>query len=169
MADQARARKFADRIKVLVAETLERRIKDPRLGFITVTDVRVTGDLHEATVFYTVFGDLEEREASAAALESAKGMLRSEVGRQLGVRFTPTLTFMVDAVPETADAIDELLRIAAEADAAVQSVAVGASYAGDPDPYRQPVDAVPDDDSDADDSDADDADADGAAEPEPTP
>jgi len=159
MADQARARKMADRIKVVVAETLERRIKDPRLGFITVTDVRVTGDLHEATVFYTVLGDLEERQASAMALESAKGVLRSEVGRQLGVRFTPTLEFVVDAVPETADTIDELLRVAAEADAAVQMVAATAAYAGDADPYRVPADEIViddvDDESDDDQSDAD--------------
>ena len=109
MADQARALKLADRIKVVVAETLERRIKDPRLGFVTVTDVRVTGDLHEATIFYTVLGDEEAHSESAAALESAKGVLRTEVGKQTGVRFTPTLAFVLDAVPETADAIDELL------------------------------------------------------------
>lgn len=136
MADQARALKLADRIKVVVAETLERRIKDPRLGFVTVTDVRVTGDLHEATIFYTVLGDDEAHAESAAALESAKGILRSEVGKQTGVRFTPTLTFVLDAVPETADAIDELLRQAAAADAQVHAVAEGASYAGDADPYR---------------------------------
>src|SRR5579884_3457421 len=93
----ARAAKLADRIRVVVAETLERRIKDPRLGFVTITDARVTGDLREATVFYTVYGDDTERAASAAALESAKGILRSEVGRQTGVRFTPTLEFVADA------------------------------------------------------------------------
>jgi ribosome-binding factor A len=145
MSDTARARKLADRIRVVVAETLERRIKDPRLGFITITDARVTGDLHDATVFYTVFGDDEERAATAAALESAKGVLRSEVGRQTGVRFTPTLTFVLDAVPDTATHIDDLLRVAAEADAAVQAAAREAKYAGDADPYRQP-DAEADDD-----------------------
>jgi ribosome-binding factor A len=154
MADPARARKLADRIKVVVAQTLERRVKDPRLGFVTITDVRVTGDLHDATVFYTAFGDAEERDASAAALESAKGVLRSEVGRQIGMRFTPTLTFVVDAVPETADTIDELLRAAAEADAAVQAAAATATYAGESDPYRKP-DA--EDDADLDDGAADEA------------
>lgn len=136
MTDTARARKLADRIKVVVAETLDRRIKDPRLGFVTITDARVTGDLREATVFYTVFGDETEREASAAALESAKGVLRSEVGRQTGVRYTPTLTFVADAVPDTARHIDELLAKAQEADAAVRFTAAGASFAGDADPYR---------------------------------
>ncbi|MCF2533671.1 30S ribosome-binding factor RbfA [Yinghuangia soli] len=138
MTDTARARKLADRIKVVVAETLDRRIKDPRLGFVTITDARVTGDLREATVFYTVFGDETEREASAAALESAKGVLRSEVGRQTGVRYTPTLAFVADAVPDNARQIDELLARAQEADAAVRFTAAGASYAGDADPYRTP-------------------------------
>src|SRR5215213_301978 len=97
---EARARKLAERIQVIVAETIERRIKDPRLGFVTITDVRVTGDLREATIFYTVYGDDEARAGTAAALESAKGVLRSEVGRQTGVRYTPTLAFVADAVPE---------------------------------------------------------------------
>lgn len=138
MTDTARARKLADRIRVVVAETLQRRIKDPRLGYVTVTDTRVTGDLREATVFYTVFGDEEERTASAAALESAKGVLRSEVGRQTGVRFTPTLTFVPDALPENARTIDDLLAKARAADAEVRQTASGATYAGDADPYRRP-------------------------------
>src|SRR6476660_3902367 len=116
MTDTARARKLADRIRVVVAETLQRRIKDPRLGYVTITDTRVTGDLREATVFYTVYGDDEERAASAAALESAKGVLRSEVGRQTGVRFTPTLTFVADSLSEDAQHIEELLAVAARAD-----------------------------------------------------
>jgi ribosome-binding factor A len=145
VADRARAHKMADRIRVIVAETLERRVKDPRLGFVTVTDTRVTGDLHDATVFYTVFGDETARAETAAALDSVKGLIRSEVGRQTGVRFTPTLTFVADAVPENAAAIDDLLRRAQESDAEVARSAAGATYAGDPDPYK-----VPDDDSQAD-------------------
>ncbi|MEV8098704.1 30S ribosome-binding factor RbfA [Kitasatospora sp. NPDC085879] len=136
MTDTARARKLADRIQVVVAETLQRRIKDPRLGYVTITDARVTGDLREATVFYTVYGDETERQASAAALESAKGVLRSEVGRQTGVRFTPTLTFVADALPDNAKNIDDLLDRARQSDAAVRTAAAGASYAGDADPYR---------------------------------
>lgn len=183
MADTARARKLADRIKVIVAETLEKRIKDPRLGFVTVTDTRVTGDLQHATVFYTVYGDAEETASSAAALESAKGVVRSEVGRRTGIRLTPTLEFIADAVPENAQHIDELLRTAAERDAAVAALAANAQYAGDPDPYRhddlEDVDAELDaDESDEDDEDDDedwdtddeddaqgvDADADGAVQ-----
>ena len=151
MVDAARARKLADRIKVIVAETLEMRVKDPRLGFVTVTDARVTNDLQSATVFYTVYGDDSEKTATAAALESAKGVLRSEVGRLTGVRHTPTLEFIADAVPETAAHIEQLLAAAAVADAEVHRAAAGATYAGDPDPYRAPRgaddDAGEDDDS----------------------
>jgi ribosome-binding factor A len=146
MADPARARKLADRIKVVVAETLERRVKDPRLGFVTVTDARVTNDLQHATVFYTVFGDETEKVATAAALESARGVVRSEVGRRTGIRLTPTLEFVADAVPENAAHIDDLLREAAERDAQVAALARAAAYAGEADPYRHD-DEEPDEDS----------------------
>ena len=140
MVDAARARKLADRIKVVVAETLEMRVKDPRLGFITITDVRMTGDLQQATVFYTVLGDDSARTETAVALESAKGVLRSEVGRQTGVRHTPSLTFVADAVPENAAHIEDLLAQVAAADAEVHRAAAGATYAGDADPYKAPRD-----------------------------
>ena len=141
MVDAARARKLADRIKVVVAETLETRVKDPRLGFITITDARVTGDLQQATVFYTVLGDETARAETAAALESARGVLRSEVGRQTGVRLTPTLTFIADAIPETAAHMEDLLAKVAAADAEVHRAAAGATYAGEADPYKKPRDA----------------------------
>jgi ribosome-binding factor A len=154
MADTARARKLADRIREIVAEALEKRIKDPRLGFVTVTDTRVTGDLQHATIYYTVFGDPEEQAATAAALESAKGVLRSEVGKRTGIRLTPTLEFIADAIPENAAHIEELLRVAAEHDAGVAALAATADYAGDPDPYRH--DELDDDLGDeADDEDDD--------------
>ncbi|MGD9956178.1 MAG: 30S ribosome-binding factor RbfA [Candidatus Nanopelagicales bacterium] len=158
MADPARARKLADRIKVIVAETLEQRIKDPRVGFLTITDARVTGDLHDATVYYTVYGSEEEKAGTAAALESAKGVLRSEIGRQTGVRFTPTLTFVADAVPENAAAIEDLLAAAAAADAEVHEQAAAAQYAGEADPYKKPrdLDDLDDEDEDEDDEDAED-------------
>lgn len=138
MASEARQHKLADRIKVIVAETLETRIKDPRLGFVTVTDVRVTPDLREASVFYTVFGTDEDRTASAAALESARGLLRSEVGKGTGIKFTPSLTFIPDALPDNARHVEELILKAAASDRALHERAEGATYAGDPDPYRQP-------------------------------
>jgi ribosome-binding factor A len=146
VTDTARARKLADRIQVVVAQTLERRIKDPRLGFVTITDTRVTGDLREATVFYTVYGDETEREATAAALESAKGVLRSEVGKQTGVRFTPSLTFVADALPDNARNIDDLLDKVRASDAAVRTAAAGAQYAGEADPYRVPGERDADED-----------------------
>jgi ribosome-binding factor A len=129
--------KIADRIQVIVAEMLERRVKDPRLGFVTVTDVRVTGDSQQATVFYTVLGEETDLVSTAAALESAKGLLRSEVAKQLGMRHAPTLTFLHDAVPENARHLDEVL---ARAKAQDEEVAArrGASYAGDVDPYKKP-------------------------------
>lgn len=136
MSDVARARRLADRIREIVAELLERQVKDPRLGFVTVTDARLTSDLRDATVFYTVYGDDAEHAATAAALESAKGVLRAQVGRRLGLRFTPTLAFVADVVPEHARHIDELLERARTADAEVQRSAEGARPAGDPNPYR---------------------------------
>jgi ribosome-binding factor A len=150
MADPARARKLADRIREIVAETLDRRVKDPRLGFVTVTDSRITGDLREATIFYTVYGDETERAATAAALESVKGLIRSEVGRRTGVRFTPTVDFVADAIPENAAHIEDLLRTARESDERVARTAAGAEYAGDPDPYRDSGSADVADDVDED-------------------
>jgi len=141
MANVARQRRLADRIQHIVAEMLELRIKDPRLGFITVTDVRVTPDLRDASVFYTVYGDAEEQAATAAALASATGVIRSEVGKQTGIKFTPTIAFIPDAVPENARHVEELLAQAARADAAVREEAAKAQFAGDPDPYRHGDDA----------------------------
>ena len=132
--------KVAEQIKVIVAELLERRIKDPRLGFVTLTDVRLTGDGREETVFYTVMGDEQARTDSAAALESARGLIRSQVGKQLGMKFTPTIAFVLDSVPESAAAIEDVLARARAADEAVAAQAAGASYAGEADPYRKPDD-----------------------------
>jgi len=132
----SRARKLAERIQVIVAEALEYRVKDPRLGFVTVTDVRLTNDLREATVFYTVYGDDEEQTNTAAALESARGMLRTEVGKQTGIRHTPSLAFIADAVPEVARQVEDLIRRAKADDDRVHHQAAAATYAGEADPYR---------------------------------
>ncbi len=148
MVDGARAAKMADRIKVIVAKTLERGIKDPRLGFVTITDVRVTGDLQHATIFYTVYGTDEERTDTAAALKSATGMLRSEVGKNITARLTPSLEFIADAIPENAALIENLLSEAAARDAEVESLKKNATYAGDEDPYVKPrvIDSAEDED-----------------------
>ena len=161
MNDNPRALKLADRIKVIVATMLDTRVKDPRLGFVTITDVRVTGDLQHATLFYTVFGSDEEREGTGAALASATGMLRREVGRQTGIRLTPTLEFIADAVPENARVIEDLLSEARGRDADLEKVKEGASYAGDADPYRKPredEDEVAAEDLDGDDLDGEELD-----------
>lgn len=149
MADPARARRVADRIHKTVAQVLERRIKDPRLGFVTITDVRVTGDLQQATVFYTVYGTEGERRRSASALKSATGLIRSEVGKALGIRLTPTISFQLDSLPTTARSIEDALAQAQARDAAIARAAEGASYAGDANPYR-----TKDDDEDAASSDS---------------
>ena len=140
-----RTAKLADQIKVVIAQALERRVKDPRLGFLTITEVRLTGDNREATVFYTVLGDDAERAGTAAALESATGMLRTAVGTQLGIKFAPTLAFVLDATPESAKQIEDLLAQVQAADAAAAASAVGKEFAGEADPYRKPREAEEDD------------------------
>jgi ribosome-binding factor A len=136
MTDPAKIRRHAERVRELVAQVARTQIKDPRLGMITFTDSRITADLREATVFYTVLGDVAEQAATAAALESAKGLMRSTVGRALGLKHSPTLTFVQDDVQDHAKHIDELLAAARESDARVHELAAKASYAGDAQPYR---------------------------------
>lgn len=136
MADAQRASRMADRVKVIVAKALERRVKDPRLGFVTVTDARVTNDLQHATVYYTVYGSAEEKADSARALESAKGILRTEVGKNITARLTPTLEFVADEIPEAASNLEDVLRRAKEKDAAVAASAAGATYANGENSYR---------------------------------
>jgi ribosome-binding factor A len=152
--DEGRARRLADRIAQIVAEMLERGVKDPRLGFVTVTDARITGDLREATVYYTVYGSPAEQEGTAAALKSATGLIRSEVGRQTGLRHTPSLAFVRDTLPEGAQQIEDLVARARAADEALAVIREGAEPAGDPNPYRVP--AGPEDEYDEDEDGADD-------------
>ena len=138
MADEARVRKVQDRIQQTVAGLLGRRIKDPRLGFVTVTDVRVTGDLQHASIFYTVLGDEADRASTARALESSKGLIRSEVGKALGIRLTPSLEFIPDALPDSAASLEDALTAARARDAKLAEASRGAAYAGEEDPYRRP-------------------------------
>jgi len=140
--DAGRANKLADRIAKIVAEMLERRVKDPRLGFVTVTDAKITGDLREATVYYTVYGSADDQVGTAAALQSATGLIRSEVGRQTGLRHTPSLSFVRDTLPEGAQHMEDLVARARAADEALAQAREGAQPAGDPDPYRIPAEAA---------------------------
>ena len=150
MADAPRARRLAKRIAQIVASALEHEVKDPRLAKVTITDAKVTADLHDATVYYTVLPDSLDAEpdtaGAAAALESARGVLRTLVGQGTGVRFTPTLAFVADTVPDDARHIDELLAKAREADAEVARLANGASHAGEADPYKPARDSESDED-----------------------
>ncbi|MET7774023.1 30S ribosome-binding factor RbfA [Nocardia sp. NPDC005366] len=140
MVDQARARRLAKRISSIVATAIEYEIKDPRLRFVTVTDAKVTGDLREATVYYTVMGETLDIEpdyaAAAAGLEKAKGVLRSKVGAGTGVKFTPTLAFVLDKVPDVAREMEELLARARASDDEVAKAAANATHAGEADPYK---------------------------------
>ena len=147
--DAARTRRLAERISEIVAQMLERRIKDPRLGFVTVTETRLTSDWREATVYYTVLGSEEERAESAVALRSATGVIRSEVGRLIGLRHTPSIAFVEDELPDSARRIEDLVASARQADEELARSREGATWAGDPDPYKKPAE----DDDEWDDED----------------
>ncbi|MFT4201103.1 30S ribosome-binding factor RbfA [Gordonia sp. (in: high G+C Gram-positive bacteria)] len=141
MADPARAARLAKRISSIVASAIgSGEIKDPRLAHVTITDARVSGDLHDATLFYTVMGESidspPDYEGAAAALAKATGHLRSLVGAGTGVRFTPTLAFQLDTVPDAARHMEELVARARANDEMVARRAAEAKPAGDADPYR---------------------------------
>lgn len=146
MVDQARARRLAKRISQIVAAALEHEVKDPRLKMVTITDTRVTGDLREATVYYTVIGETidaaPDTAGASAALASATGVLRSLVGAGTGIRHTPSLAFVPDVVPDEARRMEELLARTRESDAEVARLAAGARPAGEADPYRAPRERV---------------------------
>ena len=170
MVDSARARRLAKRIMTIVATELQHQVKDPRLAMVTITAATVTPDLREATVYYTVYGDADDVAGTAIALSSATGVLRSAVGAQTGIKFTPTLTFAIDTVPENAHPSDELLAAARRADAEVAERAAGASYAGEADPYKAPRAVETEDGGDEGDDGADpDDDLDDSAGSGPAP
>ena len=138
MVDHARARKLAERIKVLVAEALERAVKDPDLGFVTITDVKVTPDLQHAKIFYTVYGTEAEKKQSGEIIEQNRGLIRREVGRGLSIRLTPTIEFVSDEIPVIAAHLNDLLNEAKNRDAEVHALAENAQFAGDANPYKEP-------------------------------
>lgn len=138
MVDHARSRKLAERIKVLVAESLERSVKDPDLGFVTITDVRVTPDLQHASIYYTVWGSEAEKKRTAEIIEANRGKIRRDVGHNLSIRLTPTIEFITDEVPEIAAHLSDLLAEAKAKDAQVAELAKHAEPAGDANPYKEP-------------------------------
>ncbi len=141
-SNSPRARKMADLIREVVAQRLQKGLRDPRMGYVTITDVQVTGDLQHASIFFTVLGDETERADTAAALKAATGMLRTEVGRNITARLTPTLEFVPDGIPENAAAIESLLSEARQRDAEISAMKSTAQYAGDPDPYKVPKEST---------------------------
>ncbi|MDR0990796.1 MAG: 30S ribosome-binding factor RbfA [Propionibacteriaceae bacterium] len=136
------AAKVAEQIKTIAAQMLQRRIDDPRLGFLTITGVRLSKDWHRCELFYTVLGDPTAWSDAAAALEQAKGQIRTQVSRQLKLRFAPEIVFVADAMPEQSSHIEELLAQVRARDAAVAGQAAGASYAGEADPYKSTASAT---------------------------
>ncbi|MDZ3746018.1 30S ribosome-binding factor RbfA [Pseudoglutamicibacter cumminsii] len=137
MTGSPRAAKLAQRIKVVMAQALTKVVRDDAMESVTVTDARVTNDLQNATVYYTVFGDDEQKAYVAELFETNRGRLRKELGSQLTTRLTPTLEFVPDEVPMNASHVEDLLRAARQKDAEVAELAEGAEYAGDADPYKE--------------------------------
>jgi ribosome-binding factor A len=133
---------MADLIREVVAQRLQKGLRDPRMGYVTITDVQVTGDLQHASIFFTVLGNETERADTAAALKAATGMLRTEVGRNITARLTPSIEFVPDGIPENAAAIESLLSEARERDAEISAMKSTAQYAGDPDPYKVPKEST---------------------------
>jgi ribosome-binding factor A len=138
MVDHARARRLGERIKVLAAEALERAVKDPDIGFVTFTDVKVSPDLTHARIYFTVLGSEEDQKLSIEILDRSKGRLRGEIGKHLGIRITPTIELILDEVPATAGAMAELLAEAKRRDEEVERLAKQAEPAGEADPYIKP-------------------------------
>lgn len=146
MVDVARARKLAERIKVLVAEALSQAVKDPDLGFVTITDVKVTPDLQHSTIYFTVYGSDEDKKRSAEIIEKNRGLIRREVGHNLNIRLTPTVEFVLDEIPETAAHLNDLLAEARARDEEVHRLAAAAKFAGDENPYKEPKQIIDEDD-----------------------
>lgn len=131
-----RVARVSGRIQQIVASMVTTRLKDPRLNLVTITDVRVTGDLQHAQIFYTVYGDEKKMREAGMALEKAAGMIRSAVGRELGLRLTPSLEFIADALPESARSFDDALTAARFRDEQIARQAEHATPAGEADPYK---------------------------------
>lgn len=105
-----RANRVAEQMKKELGDILTRKIKDPRVGFVTVTDVEVTGDLQQAKIYVSVLGDEQEKQESLLGLAKAKGFIRSEIGQRIRLRKTPELFFEFDEAQEYGNRIEKLLR-----------------------------------------------------------
>lgn len=105
-----RANRVAEQIKKELGDIVTRKLKDPRIGFLTITDVEVTGDLQQATVFVSVLGDEVNKEETLIGLSKAKGFIRSEIGRRIRLRKTPELSFEFDEAHAYGTRIDSILK-----------------------------------------------------------
>ena len=104
-----RANRVGEQMKKELGDIISRKIKDPRIGFVTVTDVEVTGDLQQAKVFISVLGDEEQRENTLKGLAKAKGFIRTEIGQRIRLRKTPEITFEFDESVDYGNRIENLL------------------------------------------------------------
>ncbi len=111
-----RAEKVAEAIHELVSGLLIKGLKDPRIGFVTITGVKVTDDLHQAMVYFTVIGSDEEKKATSKGLDSARGFIRKEMGKTLRMRYVPDLLFRYDASVEYGARIETILKEISTAD-----------------------------------------------------
>lgn len=109
MGDVKRTDRLREQIKEIVSEIIQRKLKDPHIGMVTITDVEVAKDLSEAIIYYSVFGDTYTRQASNKALDKAKGFIKGELGKVLQIRKVPTLRFEVDSSLDRGLRIQELL------------------------------------------------------------
>ncbi|KYD29544.1 30S ribosome-binding factor RbfA [Geobacillus sp. NFOSA3] len=105
-----RATRVGEQMKKELSDIIGRKLKDPRIGFVTVTDVRVTGDLQQAKVYISVLGDEEQRQNTLKGLEKAKGFIRSEIGQRIRLRKTPEIFFEIDESIEYGNRIEQLIR-----------------------------------------------------------
>ncbi len=103
-------RRVDEVIRQVVAETVITYISDPRVGFVTITDVRTSPDLSHSEVFVSVMGDPEAQAAAIEGLESAHGRIQAEIGRQMSMKRTPTLSFQLDETAASAERVEEILR-----------------------------------------------------------
>ena len=105
-----RSEKVAEAIHEMVSELLVKGLKDPRIGFVTVTGVKVTDDLHLATIYFTVIGSDAEKKDTEQGLNSARGYIRKELGKNLRMRYVPDIVFRYDASVDYGSRIESLLK-----------------------------------------------------------
>lgn len=105
-----RVHRVGEQIKKELSHLFQHELKDPRIGFVTVTGVEMSGDLQQAKVYISVFGDSAQKEDTLQAIEKASGFIRSEIGKRVRLRHTPEITFKIDESIEYGQRIEQLIR-----------------------------------------------------------